>query len=127
MTITTTANPAKTSEAAVCNPTEGVRELAAPVAERDPTASAPNGMLDDPTSPGKTHARTTAGPLRHTTSPDNDNKPPGHVVGHAIGEHPPRLRRDRPLGRVVGHAVGEALPRLRRDRPVGPRCRLRPR
>jgi hypothetical protein len=58
MTITTTAHPAKAPEAAVCDPTQGVRELAAPVAERDPTAGAPNRMLDDPTSPGRTHARS---------------------------------------------------------------------
>jgi hypothetical protein len=119
MTVTTTARSAETSEAVVFDPTQGVRELAAPVAERDPTAGAPNGMLDDPTSPGRTHARTTAGPVSHAPSPYSDHKPLGHVAGHAIGEHLPRLRRDRSLGRVVGHAVGEALPRLRPDRPVG--------
>ena len=90
MTVTTTAHSAETPEAVVFDPTQGVRELATPVAERDPAPS-----------------------------PFHDHKPLGHVAGHAIGEDLPRLRCDRPLGRVVGHAVGEALPRLRRDRPVG--------
>ena len=117
MTFTTIIHPAETSQAS--DPTQGVRAPGTSVAERDPTAGAPCGVLHDPTSPGAMHARAIVVASSHIPNLSTGRKAVGHVLGHAIGETLPRPRRDRPVGRVVGHAVGEALPYLRRDRPVG--------
>jgi hypothetical protein len=123
MTNITVWNFARSREEAALDPTRGLENHRTSAARRDPTAGASARVLHDPTSGPTTQARAgrrdPTGQRGEISPRQPDDRPVGHVVGHAIGEGLLPSRANRPTGRVVGRAIGEALSRSPGDRPEG--------